>query len=220
MRIVLVRHYRTEFNKENRILGWRDSPPSPGWEAHVDFVEQSLRENGVEFDAVYSSDLRRSNETAKKYAAAFGIEDVIVEPALKEINYGEVQTRLKSWVKAQYPRHKKDPDMVYPGGESFRQMQRRSVDFINTLAMTHPRQTILVVSHAGVIRGLVCHYLGLDYARCLKHNVSFRYIGDFQFEGSTCLRYDELGRPSGFARDDAIEVPFSNTVIADADIAS
>ena len=214
MRIILVRHYKTEFNQEGRILGWKNSPPCPDWKVHVDFVERRLRANDIRFDAIYSSDLQRSHETARIFAAAFGVGDVIVEPALKEINYGEVQTRLKSWVKEYYPQHKKDPDMVYPGGESFRQMQRRSSAIFGSLARSCPRQTILVVSHASVIRGLVCYFLGLDYARRLQHGISFRYIGDFTFEGSNCLRYDELGIPSGFACDDAIEVPFTRSVIA------
>ena len=104
--------------------------------------------------------------------------------------------------------------MVYRGGESFRQMQQRSVDFVSSMSVSHPGQTFLVVSHAGVIRGIICHFLGLDYASCLKPGIPFRYIGDFQFEGTNCLRYDELGKPSGFVGDGIIETPFVGPVVA------
>jgi len=87
-------------------------------------------------------------------------------------------------------------------------MQQRSVDFLNSLAELHPEQTILVVSHAGVIRGIVSHFLGLEYARCLKPGIPFRYIGDFRFDGTSCRCYDELGKPSGFVCDGIIEIPF------------
>ena len=214
MRVILIRHYKTQSNKEGRILGWGDSPPYPNWMKNINFIDAGLRENGVNLDAVYSSDLERSYQTAKVYAASFGIAEVIRVPALKEINYGEVQTRQKSWVIEHYPQHKKDPDMVYRGGESFRQMQQRSVDFVSSMSVSHPGQTFLVVSHAGVIRGIICHFLGLDYASCLKPGIPFRYIGDFQFEGTNCLRYDELGKPSGFVGDGIIETPFVGPVVA------
>jgi len=113
------------------------------------------------------------------------------------------------WVADHYPKHKKDPDLVYPEGESFRQMQQRSVSYLSSLAKTHPDQTVLIVVHAGVIRGLVSHFLGLKYADNLKHRISHRYIGDFRFEGESCVRYDELGKPSGFVRDGVFEIPFS-----------
>ena len=66
---------------------------------------------------------------------------------------------------------------------------------------------MLIVTHAGVIRGFVSHFLGLDLGRHLKHAISFRYIGEFEFDGSTFKRYDELGEPSGFADSGIIELP-------------
>lgn len=215
MRIILIRHYRTQSNQQGRILGWGDSPPYPDWKNNVDFIDKQLRENDVSIDAIYSSDLERSRQTAQVYAASFGIADVTSHPALKEINYGKLQTRHKSWVGEHYPQHKKNPDFVYPAGESFRQMQQRSVEFFSSLAISHAQQTILIVSHAGVIRGIISHFLGLEYARSLKHGIPFRYIGDFLMEDANCLRYDELGKPSGFVRDDVIELPFTQSNVPD-----
>ncbi len=209
MRIILIRHYKTQSNKEGRILGWGDSPPAADWKTNVAYIDSQLRTNGIGFDAVYGSDLKRSSRTARKLASDFSVDDVVIAPALKEINYGEVQTRRKSWVADHYPLHKKDPDMVYRGGESFRQMQRRSVEYVTSILTGRPGQTVLIVSHAGVIRGLVCHFLGLDYARCLKHGIPFRYIGDFHFEGISCQRYDELGKHSGYVRHGVIDVPWT-----------
>jgi broad specificity phosphatase PhoE len=209
MRVILTRHYQTQSNAEGRILGWGNSPPCPGWKADVDFIDNRLREYGVSFDAVYSSDLERARQTAKIYAGSFGITDVVAIPELKEINYGKLQTRKKSWVTGHYSQHKKNPGLVYPDGESFRQMQQRSVQFLCSLTLAHPQLTVLIVSHAGVIRGMVSHFLGLEYASSLKHRIPFRYIGDFQFEGGNCVGYDELGEPSGFVQDAAIEIPFT-----------
>jgi broad specificity phosphatase PhoE len=88
-------------------------------------------------------------------------------------------------------------------------MQQRSVSYLASLAERHPEQTVLIVVHAGVIRGLVSHFLGLNYADHLKHRISHRYIGDFLFDGESCVRYDELGKASGFVHEGVIKIPFS-----------
>jgi broad specificity phosphatase PhoE len=209
MRAIVTRHYKTLINASEQILGWGDSPRDKGWKADVEFVSDRIKENGISFDAVYSSDLERARQTAMFYARQFGKHIIHDTPALNEVNYGELYKKKKAWVAKNYPQHKKDPDFVYPGGESFRQMQQRSVNYLSNLAVTQPQQTVLLVVHAGVIRGLVSHFLGLNYADNLKHKISHRYIGDFLFEGNTCERYDELGKPSGFVREGVIKIPFS-----------
>ncbi len=214
MRFILVRHFQTRSNVAGHILGWGDSPPCLDWRADVDFNSSELQKNGVSFDAIYSSDLPRARQTAMTYAQSFGIPEVIGVEELKEINYGKLQTREKSWAFDHYPQHKKDPDLVYPDGESFRQMQQRSVPFVSSLATAYPESTILIVSHAGVIRGIISHFLKLDYAPSLERGISFRYIGDFLFEGKDCVRYDELGQASGFVGDGVIRVPFTITAAA------
>jgi broad specificity phosphatase PhoE len=209
MRAIITRHYKTIINASDQILGWGDSPRDKGWKADVEFVSTRLHENGINFDAVYSSDLERSRQTAMFHARLFGIHIIHDTKALNEVNYGKLYKKKKKWVAEHYPLHKKDPDFVYPGGESFSQMQQRSVSFLASLAQLQPDKIILIVAHAGVIRGLVSHFLGLNYADNLKRKISHRYIGDFQFEGSTCVRYDELGKPSGFVSEAAIKIPFS-----------
>jgi broad specificity phosphatase PhoE len=208
MRAIITRHYKTLINANKEILGWGDSPRHKGWKADVVFVDSRLKKHEISFDAVYSSDLERARQTAIFHAKCFGIDIIHDTPALKEVNYGDLYKKKKKWVTENYPQYKTDPDFVYPQGESFRQMQQRSVNYLSYLAEAYPQLTILVVAHAGVIRGLVSYFLGLNYAEHLKHKISHRYIGDFQFEGASCVRYDELGKPSGFVSGGAIKIPF------------
>ena len=216
MRAIITRHYKTLTNASEQILGWGDSPRDKGWRADVDFVSSRLRDAGISFDAVYSSDLERSRQTAMFHARLLGIHIIHDTAALNEVNYGKLYRKKKKWVAEHYPRHKKDPDFVYPGGESFRQMQQRSVSYLSSLAVTHPQQTVLIVVHAGVIRGLVSHFLGLNYADNLKHRISHRYIGDFLFDGKTCVRYEELGKPSGFVHEGVINIPHYCNSVSDS----
>ena len=219
MRAIITRHYKTIINASDQILGWGDSPRDKGWEADVEFVSARLREQGVNFDAVYSSDLERSRQTAMFHARLLGIHIIHDDRALNEVNYGKLYKKKKKWVAEHYPLHKIDPDFVYPKGESFRQMQQRSVDCLSSMAKRYSHQTVLIVAHAGVIRGLVSHFLGLDYADNLKRKISHRYIGDFLFDGARCVRYDELGKPSGFIGEGVIEAPF-NCPLADKPVVS
>jgi len=189
-------------------MGWGDSPRGRDWKSDIDYIDARLREQGLQFDSVYSSDLERSRQTALIHARNLGITDIHDTPDLKEVNYGKLQKMKKMWVPRFFPQHKKNPDLVYPSGESFRQMQQRSVACLSALAQERTQQTILVVTHAGVIRGIVSHFLGLDYGKHLEHKISFRYIGDFQFDGAECRRYDELGKESGFVKSGVIELPY------------
>ena len=214
MRAIITRHYKTLINAAEQILGWGDSPRNLDWEDDVSFVDENLRQRGIRFDAVYSSVLERARQTAMFHAKSHDIKLINDSPALNEVNYGELYKKKKKWVAEHYPLHKKDPDFVYPGGESFRQMQQRSVSYFSSLASAHEGQNILLVVHAGVIRGLICHFLGLDYADNLKRKISHRYIGEFLFDGDACIRYDELGKPSGFIKDNVIQVPCECPVIA------
>jgi len=220
MRAIITRHYKTAINASEQILGWGDAPPEGGWEADVRFVNARLQELAIRFDAVHSSFLERSRRTAMFHARCHGIQLIHDTPALNEVNYGELYKKKKEWVAEHYPLHKKDPDFVYPAGESFSQMQGRSVNFLSSLAISHPGQTVLIVGHAGVIRGLVSHFLGLNYEDNLEHKISHRYIGDFLFDGKTCVRYDELGNPSGFVREGVIVMPFFPCPVAGGPVIS
>ncbi len=208
MRAIVIRHYKTRSNETGHLMGWADSPRGRDWKADFDFVSSRLREHDIEFDAIYSSDLDRSRQTAKMHASKHGIETVHDMAQLNEINYGKLQKMKKMWLRRYFPEHKTRANLVYPSGESFHQMQQRSVELLLSLATSNPQQTILIVTHAGVIRGFISHFLGLDFNDHLQHKISFRYVGDFEFDGSNFGRYEELGKPSGFVESGAIDPPF------------
>lgn len=208
MRAIVVRHYKTTSNESEHILGWGDAPPAASWQDDLNKVEAILLSSHINIDLIYTSTLPRAINTGHFYASSLSINDVHSSPAIMEVNYGELFNKNKKWVEKNLPQHKKDPDFVYPDGESFSQMQQRSVDYIETLSEKHPDKNLLIVVHAGVIRGLICHFLDLNYASNLKRHMGHQYIGDFLLEGKTCIRYDELGVPSEFVRKDVVKIPY------------
>ncbi len=207
-RILLVRHYRTLSNAHQLIMGWGDAPPAANWEEDLLQVARTLRRRQIAFDAIYSSALGRAQQTACYYADRWGLALTHPDQGLNEINYGCLRGKCKDWAMSHFPEYKTDLDFVYPEGESFREMQRRSAAAFLAIAERHPGETLLIVAHAGVIRGLVCHCLGLDFSVHLKARVSHRYIGDFLIREGRCAHYDELGNPSGFVREGAIHLPW------------
>ncbi|MCG6869764.1 MAG: histidine phosphatase family protein [Gammaproteobacteria bacterium] len=215
-RAIVIRHYKTLFNETRKIMGWRDAPGAEGWMEDAKWIEEVLWERVGSLDAVCSSSLERARNTAMHFAARFGVSDVAHSDALREVNYGALYGKTKRWVTENIPQHKNDPDFVYPDGESFRQMQERSVRYFRSLSRRYPGQTVLVVVHAGVIRGLVSEFAGLDYADNLKRKVSHQYIGVFRLRDDQCVRYDELGKPSGFVRENVLELPVTLPTPRDA----
>lgn len=201
MRLVIVRHYKTEINAQHRIMGWGDSPPVKGWEQDLLAVLERLQQLDIRFDAVYTSGLNRARVTGEFYANRLGVEVLCSDEALNEVNYGKLFKKSKKWVAAHVPEYKTDPGFIFPAGESFSQMQQRSVGCVERLIECEADCTLLLVVHAGVVRGLICHFLQLPYAPNLKRRISHRYIGDFLFEDGRCRSYGELGSYSDFVKE-------------------
>jgi len=209
MHVIVVRHYKTLINVSNQIMGWGDAPRAGNWEKDLAYVDKTLRDRGIRIDEVHSSYLERARRTAMYYAKGRGIHLIRDSQPLNEINFGpDLYKKSKAWVAKNFPLHKKDPDFVYPNGESFRQMQARSVEYVKALESSRKDKCVLLVVHAGVIRGLVCHFLGLSYAPNLARKISHRYVGDFHIENGVAVSYDELGKPSGFINDGVISTPW------------
>lgn len=205
MRIVVVRHYKTTSNESGKIMGWGDAPPAKNWQEDPNYVAKVLLSANLDTQIIYTSSLARAINTGKFYADNMGIKRVKDSPALNEVNYGKLYNKSKKWAERFVRGHKKDPDLVYPDGESFNQMKTRCIAFVESLAKKHADETVLLVVHAGIIRSFVSHCMKLDYANNLTRKIGHRYIGEFIFNGKHCSQYKELGKESGFISDGIIK---------------
>ena len=113
-------------------------------------------------DAVYSSPLERTRETARPIAAARGLK-VKTERGLLEADIGDwtgrelkAVRRVPEWKTVQ----RNPSSFRFPGGESFLEMQARMVGTVDRLRAAHPGATIVAVSHADPIKAAVAHALG------------------------------------------------------------
>ena len=110
---------------------------------------------GVQAVALYSSDLLRARQTAQFVAEALRLP-VILRPELRERNFGRCEGLTFEEIVEKFPDdaraiQQRDPDYVSPGGESRRQHHARILDCIGDLVGEHPGQTIVIVTHGGVL---------------------------------------------------------------------
>jgi alpha-ribazole phosphatase len=118
----------------------------------------------LSLEAIYCSDLIRCLETASIIGAHCGLEPQAMLQ-LREVNLGAWEGQRFDTVKTLDPHSFQErgdhiADHHPPGGESFRDLQKR-VWPIFEAAVSRRRNQTLIVTHAGVIRVLLCRLLGM-----------------------------------------------------------
>jgi len=161
--LVLVRHGVTPHTVEKRFSGGLDSA-NPGLSDEgrdqVRATAEWLAPLAARVDAVISSPVRRTLESAEIVAAVLG-KEVGVEPGFAEMEFGawdgmtflEVAERhpdeLDAWLGSL--------DVPAGGGESFRVVEKRVLDGLQRVLDRHAGKTVVVVSHVTPIKTLVSH---------------------------------------------------------------
>jgi broad specificity phosphatase PhoE len=164
--VFLMRHAEADTNGK-RFVGQWDVPLTPRGVAQA--REWAERLSAVAFTAVFSSDLKRAADTAAILAGARTVEAVAT---LREIRLGRWEGRLMSDVRRRNPqaweeRGRRIDVFRPPGGESFADLRNRVVPAFEHL-IDHVSEPVLIVSHAGVNRVLLCHLLGMPLAHLFR----------------------------------------------------
>lgn len=157
----LVRHGVTS-HTGHKLSGWMpDVHLTEEGRAQADAAAELL--SGTKLEAVYSSPIDRTRETAAAIAARHGLP-VRTRRTIGEVEYGKwtnksfkVLARQKMWGLVQ-----RWPSSVrFPDGETLREVQARALGEIDKIAEAHPNGMVCVVSHADVIKLVLAHYLGI-----------------------------------------------------------
>ena len=154
--ILFIRHAET--NMAGTFCGHSD--PDLNERGHIQAGELIDRLHGEDIDAVYSSDLRRAQTTARAIAKAFTVS-CHVRPALREINFGEWEGRTWSEIEQRDEEYARRWAAEYPhlparGGEDIREFERRVLDEVEFLSTLAKGRNIAVVTHAGPLRTVLC----------------------------------------------------------------
>jgi probable phosphoglycerate mutase len=164
-RVIIVRHGQTQWNIKLIRQGHLDSPLTERGIAQAKALGERLAQET--FAALYSSDLGRALHTAQMIAAATGHE-IITNERLRERHLGIFQGLNGNEIQEKYPEEYRmhrtfRSTYVIPGGESVEQQVARNVECLNEIAVKHLGETIVVVTHGGVLSGLFRHTFSIPY---------------------------------------------------------
>jgi broad specificity phosphatase PhoE len=215
LRLVLIRHGETDWNREARYQGHRDTALSEIGRAQAEAAGRLLA--GQRLHAVWSSPLRRARETAAAIAAPQGLA-VQVEEAFAEMRFGEWEGLTVDEVSARFPGlHRmwlETPHLVdVPGGETLDFLRARVLKGLRGLRAAHDGQTVCLVTHGMTSRILILEALGLDLDRLWSLQTSFTGISELEFRGDwsvvhrmNTLVHLEQGPAAGASRLPAVGV--------------
>jgi broad specificity phosphatase PhoE len=170
MLMFLVRHAESTWNRQKKIQGQRDPQLSPYGNKEAKLLAKRFK--GLEFEAVYSSPLKRAMETARAIVGRRAEIQCIEE--LTEINLGEWEGRTLNQIRRKFgdsfDRWAVSPSKVrIPGGEAFKDFKKRVGKAMRGIERRHKEGNVLVVCHGGVISTYATALLNLppDDVWCL-----------------------------------------------------
>ena len=168
MKIYAIRHLPTPYNQRGIFQGYIDNPILPLTPITAAAMQRNLAElQGIRFDAVLTSELIRTQQTAQRY----DFDAFEVEPLLNELHLGKLSGQNR---KAFIEEHKEawynHLDQL-PLGETLDNFKARIEQFIEKY---QHMDKVLVFSHGAMLRGIhaVIHGIPLNRMNTteIRHN--------------------------------------------------
>ncbi|WP_193106640.1 histidine phosphatase family protein [Brachybacterium sp. FME24] len=165
--LFVVTHPEATHSVEDRVGGWFDSRLTARGRAHAERIADALRERVEDAVPVFSSDLRRTVETATILANRLGADPVLLT-GLREKSYGEAEGRPNAWLRERFispPVHgeRLDHDEGIPGSETKLAWARRVYAGMDAVT-AGPEATKIIVTHGGSATFAIAHWLGMPLA--------------------------------------------------------
>lgn len=161
LRIYIVRHGVTAWNREMRMQGHTDVALHEDGIAQAERLALRLKMSARPPEYIYSSDLARARDTAAAIARSLDLM-VQTSQALRETRLGEwegltrteIEARGDAELLANYLRdsHLHRP----PGGETLEAVWERMNGVLDTIRRDHSGGSVAVVGHGGSLRALLC----------------------------------------------------------------
>lgn len=167
LNLYFLRHGETTYSQTGSYCGILDPElTDAGSEMAQAFAEAY---QSVLWTAIYVSPMKRTIATAQPLGKAIGLK-MELRDGLKEINYGTWEDRNPEWVKQyhldDYIKWMAEPAWNPPtGGETAVEVASRAALVISEIQSKYGEGNVLVVSHKGTIRIILCSLLGIDLGR-------------------------------------------------------
>lgn len=147
--LYLVRHGQTAWNLEKRLQGATDNVLNETGRRQASELAQRLA--GVKFTHIYSSGLKRAQETAAAFA---GNTPVTPLPALNERSFGKFEgifeDERSAALYAEFGKRGSVLDDALDGGESLQSQADRVKTAVREITGRHTSGSVAIVAHGGV----------------------------------------------------------------------
>lgn len=152
MKLYIVRHGETEWNKAKKLQGWKNSDLTDRGIEGAKLLSNRLKD--VKFDFIYSSPQTRALETANYIRK--NDEKLIVLDQIKEMGFGEWEglekEKLLKLYGEEYHNFWQKPHLYKTsGGETFEELKTRVEAGIKNI-IKNGGENVLLVSHGVVIK--------------------------------------------------------------------
>lgn len=151
MKIILLRHGETIWNKERRLQGCQDIPLAENGIQQIVQTGEHLAVTRPGIDLILSSPLLRAKKSAEIVAGKLGYstDSILTEPLFTERNFGVGEGMTYEEALAKYP------DSDYPGMETLEELCERAQNAVFKCVKEYPNQNILVVAHGAIIKAVL-----------------------------------------------------------------
>lgn len=159
-----LRHGQTTWNLSGKYQGSTDVPLS---ELGIRQAALAARWfDGMKIDAIYSSPQIRARRTAEALVERQGMQVELV-PEFRELCFGDWEGLTYDEIESRWPgaveRMYQSPDTVrIPNGESFDEVQTRTMSAMRKIMARGNDKTYVIVSHGASIRTILCGMLGIS----------------------------------------------------------
>lgn len=153
-KLILLRHFQSKWNQENKFSGWTDVPLSD--EGRAQAVERAEKLRGIPIDEVFTSPLSRNRETTELILKNLNLGlPIKIEAVFDERSYGLLEGRDKDEVKKEFGEEqtqawRRSWDVAPPEGESLKDVFERVIPFFQNSVepdLQAGKNVLIVASH-------------------------------------------------------------------------
>lgn len=170
--LFLLRHGELVAQERRLLRGQAEAPLSERGQGEERALVRWLASAGGGLDQVWSSDLGRCQSLGEALSREFGVP-LALDPRLREQHLGRFEGRDWEQLSVEYPQEVSAywADYVHgrpPDGENLADVARRAGEFLDEHAEEWLGRRVALVTHAGVLRVLLCRMLSMPLGEALR----------------------------------------------------
>ena len=169
--LCVVRHGETDWNIAGILQGWSEVPINALGRQQAHELAKTFSTLG--FSAIWSSSLIRSLETAQIIARSLRLPPPVCHDGLRERNFGAIQGIPKAELAELNPVLlqqilKRNPATFFEQGETMDEFADRVLAAVESIAVTHSGERVLVITHGWVMDVITRHIANLPRSAMLN----------------------------------------------------